>query len=472
MPVDDTSMPVADAARHALTGRRVVEASDGAVRAAADPRTLPRRRQPTDERAVLQTAETLFDRVDPTDPASYRRVLRREVARFYAPTVVGDLDLLLAEVVTNGARLYLQGAALGVGASTLVTDYARAFNTICRTRRDRRRMAYIPFGTGIDTPRKFFAHVARRVRTPLPVALTRNVAAPEDYAAAILCGAVNNGVTAMILDHPGRLAPRERALIGDLLEWTDPACSVDLDGVGGDIDDEPAGRIAVVIVDHHRPETAFMHAPEALARLEGTHAVLPPYTTREEVAHALVQAEVGYDEFDVGRSEDRAVADLLLEHTSGLTTHLAAVLRRIDAAHLQGRRARPTLDSVARAIQAHRPMIRLYEVRVGRQTEYLTAADDGTPELADDPAGRLSARRYEGGGRAPTPAATLDRDHARAVKAKLKRYDAKGATELRAREEAKALRRKGHVVLPSSRKDDGPRALSHGLPYGSEDQSA
>lgn len=103
----------------------------------------PRRMTAADVRSA---GDKLMRRSDPTDAASAIKVAVRRLPHVYPAGIVQPLDRSLEHAVTNGARLFLQGATVGVGLSTLLTDYANAFNLKAHERGDPRRIAYLQLG--------------------------------------------------------------------------------------------------------------------------------------------------------------------------------------------------------------------------------------------------------------------------------------------------------------------------------------
>jgi hypothetical protein len=400
------------------------------------PAAEPAQRAPSAPDQIRATAARLFEVIDPVDPASYRVVLRRQVRHFFAEAVLGDLDERLATAVTNGLPLYLQGAAEGVGASMLVSDYARAFNFLAHKRGDSRRIAYVPFEEGINTLPKFFRYVARRVRVSPDRVLLRH-GGPDDFAAVIFEAAANNNVATFVFDHINKLPPELLGLIGTLMRYANPAYAVEFEPDEQEFTSRPMG---VILVDHHKPERLFLHAPDVLLLLEGAHAVLRPYTHVTEVAEAMVQADIGFDQINLGEVNDAAMVKAVMKHTKGLVAHMAPVFARIDAATRERKRERPDLACIQSAIRDHRIMVHLHGVDVNGEIEYLSAASDGNgsegTEGDEGPAKVPAPRRP-----APTPAAARNAELARELRKK-------DASTRQAKREGRALANKGHITLP------------------------
>lgn len=364
--------------------------------------THPRRpRQQTAPEAVARVARTLFKVVNPVSPTSGQRLLGREVQHYFSDSLLKQTDgpsltWRLGAAITGGDRLYLQGEVLGVGASTLVTDYVRAFNAQAVDARDPRRAAYVRVLPGSNNPRHFLDQVTASLGAPLTTTeLQRR--SPGYLAMRLLATMQLRGATSLVIDEVGNA---ERALIdfiAELLRVLDPTYHVPLEGAGAG-----AARLGVVLVGHRPPETLFRRNPQALLGLEGNVAMLRRYTTIEQVFEALQMAGIEMD--DCGDcTGDEAFASKLLGVTHGISAQMTPLLRLVDAVALR-RGCRPDVDVLDTAMKAYRPMVQATSIAGPDETD--SPITDAVANTADDASvetdsSHVTARRT-GAARAPS----------------------------------------------------------------------
>jgi hypothetical protein len=433
--------PVVRATQHALMGRR-----------GAGPQ--PPRDVPADE-AVARTAATLFAHLDPLDRTSPWSARRPRLHHFYSAEVLcardgtgPALDWLLGSAYANSDHLYLRGAALGVGASTLARDYADAFNETARAARVPRRAAYLNLVGEYTTEAKLLDALSVTLRARISTTELRH-RGPGYLAARVRAAAHRQHVVVLTIDHVNKLGPKCRDLLAGLLVEFDPANTVSLD------DDPLAGgeRVGFVLVDHRPAERLFSAHPDVMALLAQRSAVLPPYTTVEQVAEAMRQAGIGLDDLDLGDANDRDMAAKVFEDTNGLAVLMADYLALIDQlARWQG--CRPTPAIVYKALPLVRRLVELRGVPVpDRPTQYRTevrrgGSDGGLVQsVADEAVDGEASTSADADPSAPARSATSKhgtRGGAGARPSALrKRKEARGE----AQREQKQLLRKRHVTL-------------------------
>lgn len=325
------------------------------VRAYAQPR------EQTAPDAVGQIAVKLHQRIDPVSSLSAQAALKRGVQHFYAPGILNGtpgalpLDWMLGSTYANGDRLFLQGAALGVGASTLAADYARSFNHTAQSARDPRRAAYLSLTSACKTPGRFLDSLALALRAPLSQTELR-FRSPEHIAARLRVACQRQGISTITIDHLGNAGPDVRSLVVGLMREFDPNYSVALDA------DDPlafGARIGMVLIDHRPPEVVFRNEPDALVMLGGQVGVLEPYSTPEQVADAMRQAGIGLEDLDLTYAEDEDMVTSILDQTSGLPALMSPMFALIDRL-ARSNRCRPAPE-VVEAVSPY--MRRLIELR-------------------------------------------------------------------------------------------------------------
>lgn len=396
----------------ALTGLRVHDAVEG--------RALARPRQQTSVAAVARVTEILFHRVDPTSPTSSQRLRGQEVQRYYSYALLkpkhDEPSLLnrIAGAMVAGDRLYLHGEVLGVGASTLVTDYVRSFNQTCRDARDPRRAVYVRIAPGANNPRHFLDSMALNLGAPLSATeLTRR--SPEFLALRLLATVRMRGVTGIVVDEVGNAGPNLQAFLAELVRVMDPTYHAALEGY-----DEPMARVGMVLVGHRPPERLFRRSPDALLALEGNVALLGRYTTVEQMWEALRMAGIGLD--DCGAEPgDEALAAAILDYTHGLPAHMTPLFQHIDTvARHCGRR--PDLAVLTAAQKVHRPMVRTAVVQLSPDSERVATEAVGVTSASSagdaegtsvarpsDSASDAMGQRRSGGARGPGKKVTVPR---------------------------------------------------------------
>jgi hypothetical protein len=356
--------------------------------------SLPRERNPAHPDVIRQIAQRLFDRADPTLPSSHVDATTRDIARIYTRAVHGPVQTRLANTIRNGERLFLHGAALGVGASVFTVDYVRAYNFTCRDRGSPDRIAHIQLCKGISTVRQFLEALCHSVQSH-PTLLELRLASTLTLGRRILAQAERLRLTAIMIDHVHLGSDAVRSAIGDLMMVMDPAYDAPLE-----IDDHPPRRrIGIVLISHEPPERLFFHEPQVLALLQGAYEALRPYTTVEAITEALQQAGIGLEDMNPGDPEDRLLAERVLEATDGLIANIAGLLRLVDLLCAANGGCRPDLGIVEAALPYHRRMIRLLQSKdSGGRTVYRSV-----PNALRDDGRRKTTPSAEAQGRKASP---------------------------------------------------------------------
>jgi hypothetical protein len=321
-------------------------------------------RRPTEVSAATAAARQLFAQVNPAVPASYGRVLHQPLRPFFPPALLAPtadhvpLGFTLGETVTNGWPLYVQGSALGVGASILAAEYAKQFNYAAHAEGDPRRVAYADILSEMRSVRHVLDALALALEAPLRNVELRFRGTPF-LGRRVHATAAQGRVVMIVIDHVHRLEGEGRKAVASILRVFDPRYHVPLHG---DPTRPPAPRVAIVLVDHKPPADLFAAHPDALGLLQGRHVVLQPYTTVEQVGQALELADIGVasGSFDPTDDDDRAMAERILELTSGLVIQMDPLLTRLGAlARHVGTRPNATL--VDAVLPYHQQMLELVE---------------------------------------------------------------------------------------------------------------
>jgi hypothetical protein len=351
---------------------------------------------------------------------------------------VQPLDWSLADAVVNGGRLYLQGATLGVGASYLAIDYARAFNQESRRKGLPQRLLYARFAHGTKTIAHVMDTLGAQLKAPLTNAEIR-FRSSHQWALRVLGGAALQRAVGIILDHVYLLPANVRAALATLFFLTDPNYSVDVDA---EPDASACRRVGIILVDHTLPETLFRTVPEVLLQLQGHHVVLQPYTTVEQVAEAVRQAGIGLSDLSLKNANDREIATTVLRESDGLPAHMGPLFELIDLVAYASKVRRPTPEIVAAALPFHRKMVvmlgRRANVPGGRQYTLRAIGSNASPK----PNSRGAGGEDSAGPRRRAVAAETGRRSRPESALKLKR----AAREI-AKHEGRAMRRKGHANL-------------------------
>lgn len=316
----------------------------------AGPVRVQRSRTVPSDTAVRQTAERLFSRVDPTAASNVVDLVTRQLPHVYPETVLKPLDRRLAAAVTNRGRLYLQGERLGVGASTLASDFARAFNVRAAMRGDPRRIAYVQIRSGLNNPLKLLDSLCEHVRAPLSISEIR-FRSTETLARRFVEGARALRICTLIFDHVHYGSATVLRMLADLMFASDPHYQVPIEP---DEYDSIVPRLGFILVSHVAPEVVFGNVPEVLHLLEGEHAVLAPYASAEVTAEAIRQAEIGLQDLDLTTLDDCLIAQVAHDLTQGLADQLHPFLRLVDAVARRNGIHRPTLEVFMTALPFHR----------------------------------------------------------------------------------------------------------------------
>lgn len=371
---------------------------------------------------IRTTADRIFEHMDPTMPAAHARMLRRELPRMYTPDVHGRVHRTLFQVMAGGSRLYLHGAAVGVGASILATDTGRSFNARAKDRGLPQRIVYLDVKAGIASEKDLLDALCRSVKAPLTFS-ERRLRSTNSIAERIVAAIHLLNIRAIILDHVHNASTRARGVVADLLRMTDANYEVSLDV---DTDTVPRGRLGIVIVDHQEPELLFRDHVDVLALLQGNYVALNPYTSVEALGDILRQADIGMEDLDLSDSEDAQFTKHLLTTTDGLIVNIAGVLQAVDVVMASNQVRRPDLSLLEMAQRSYRKMTHLIAAK-GRdeQTHF---------ETVPTPSSRLGQRTDK-----------RKNSNAKGTKSKLRqRREARPEAEA----ERQQMLRRGHTNLP------------------------
>jgi hypothetical protein len=318
--------------------------------------------------ALHAEAALLFQRFDPSSQRMLDRVRDFPIPTYFPQSVLRSsdagnempIDWALASAVT-GARLFLQGESLGVGASTLGATFARSVNLTAGAAGYAHRVLYAPMTRGCSSITKVFDALLLMLRSPLSTTELRS-RSPLYHAIRVSHAAQRQHVCAIIVDHVHLLAPEVRQCLATLADALDPARHVPLDIPP---DAEVHQRVGLVMIDHTPPELLFRESPEVLLALEGKVVTLRRYRTVEQLGDALRLVDLRLEDLDLMNAADRALTETLLEYSHGLPALLTPLLRLIGATMCA--RARPTPQTIASALPLFRQLLETQH-RVNRYT--------------------------------------------------------------------------------------------------------
>lgn len=172
-------------------------------------------------RDVMAAVSTAFQELTGTfNPDSLRQLASRSGANFYAPGQIAPLVEWLKLVVVNGGAVLLQGAVHGVGSTTFVTDFARAWNFWAEKHRVAERVAYLDLGAH-DTPKQLFDHLGETVGLSITPGEYRRKS-PARLARDFIAATIRARQTTVILDHPERVKPEVFSSVLDLMDASQP----------------------------------------------------------------------------------------------------------------------------------------------------------------------------------------------------------------------------------------------------------
>lgn len=327
----------------------------------------PRRGDVPPDAEVRATATRLFARIDPTAPSNVINLVTRRLPHVYPDAVLKPLDKRLAATVTNRGRLYLQGERLGVGASTLVGDYSKAFNLRAAAHRDPRRVAYVQIRAGSNNAVKLLDALCEQIRAPLSITELR-FRSIETLARRFVEGIRALRVSTIVFDHLHHASREVLQLVGELMLVSDPGHRVPYEP---DEYDLMVPRLGFVLVSYVAPQVLLRPIPELLHLLEGQHAVLHSYASPIVTAEAIRQSDIGLDDFDLATLDDALMAQVAHEVTGGLIDQLHPFLQLVDSIARHNDLRRPTLDSFMTALPYHRHLRELVVGRAERPFETL-----------------------------------------------------------------------------------------------------
>lgn len=299
---------------------------------------------------ITRVAEQLFVRFDPTTPSRMIASALPTIQHCYTKGVLASIDERLGSTVVDHGRLYLQGSQLGVGTTTLVSDYGRAYNYMAGSTGHPQRVAVVRVFAGMTVPAKMLELLCNYMRSPLSIPELR-FRSLETLAERFVFAARQLRVTTIIFDHIHHASGAALRLIGDLMLASDPRLQVPFER---DEFSPPPPRLGIVLVSHIAPENLFSDAEEVLHLLEGSHVLMGRYETAEDIGEILRRAGIGLDDLDLSCMDDALMAQIVLEWTSGLLSLINPLLRvLLSTTQLEGQ-LRPSLETLHTALPYHR----------------------------------------------------------------------------------------------------------------------
>jgi hypothetical protein len=277
---------------------------------------------PSDDE-ITRVAEQLFARYDPTIPSRMIASTLPPIQHCYTEGVLAAIDERLGSTVVNHGRLYLQGSELGVGTTTLVSDYGRAFNYMAGSSGHPQRIAVVRIFSGMSVPVKMLELLCNYMRAPLSIPEIR-FRSLETLAERFVFAARQLRVTTIIFDHIHHASGAALRLLGDLMLASDPRLQVPFER---DEFGPPAPRLGIVLVSHVAPEDLFSDAEAVLHLLEGSHVVMGRCETATDMSEVLRRAGIGLDDLDLSCMDDALMTQMVLEWTGGLLSLINPLLR-------------------------------------------------------------------------------------------------------------------------------------------------
>lgn len=305
-------------------------------------------------------ARQLFTPYHPLDPASYGEIQVRPVRHFYAPSVIRTSQRKLVDVCVNHKVLAFQGAAIGVGATQFLVDYANTYNYTAEQWGMPHRIVHYDVPPDTKSATKFLEDIAAVVNAPLKPSDFRH--GMRKLTLRIVAAAWSAGLVALFLDHTHRLALPVLEVLSYLIAALDPKKHVRTQFGATPL---APPRVGLVLASHRPPETLYRDYPELEAQLDGRHTVLPPYTSMAQIAEALQRAGIGLDDFALDSPEGEAIAAQVLKTTDGLTVEMARYLEWVAALARANGRSYPTLVDFVQAPRLHRRFVRLVVATTG-----------------------------------------------------------------------------------------------------------
>jgi hypothetical protein len=250
--------------------------------------------------------------------------VRREIRRFYAPGVVGEvanrgpLAWYLDNVACNGGRLFLQGAAIGVGASTLVRDYAASYNLNAQAE-GLPEIGYVDVVEGCKTAKHLIDTIAAEVGLRISPSILR-YQSPRSLVSMLVGHMALRGFGTLIIDHVSNAGGEARSMLAGLFRAVNPR--------------SPGGsRLGIVLVDHERPTLLFRQHVRVLIDLQGDTITLDRYRKPADMAVAVEQADIGFAGLDCSNTDTKLAMEVLLEMTHGLPVFMARAFEHLDMLH-------------------------------------------------------------------------------------------------------------------------------------------
>lgn len=262
---------------------------------------------------AARLADTFFGDEDPfARPARASANELPECPHFYASSVIAPTKDALDPVVRNGALVYLQGAAVGVGMSTFLADYAEAAAE--RAGPGEQPVVYWRVSRDLTGPWKALESLIHCVGASLSNTQMRFRAASvmRDQFLQVLR---TLRVRALLIDHVHLLPPPVLGWLAGLI-WTarrrqkDPGLS-------------PIGFALAAPQD---PRLALGREPEVATTVNLAPTILKPYTP-SDIAEILPAVGFAQESFRRSRWGLEALAEEVWELTQGHVARMNPLFR-------------------------------------------------------------------------------------------------------------------------------------------------
>jgi len=257
--------------------------------------------------------------------------VRREVRRFYADGVVGAINgrapiyKYLDDVSANGGPLFLKGAGAQVGTTTLVVDYLLEYNAQAECS-GLPIIGYVDVPVGCRTIKHLLEAIACDLRVMIPNGDRRSGSA-RVILNRILGQILVKGIGTLVIDHVRRSEGEAREFVGMIVQELTSEARRAIHASQSGRASRPFG---VVLVDRERPESLFVKQATVLPALRGRIVTLDRYREMNDMAQALLAADVGVGRTEVVTPDGLLALSELLEITHGLPPYMSEAFGLVD----------------------------------------------------------------------------------------------------------------------------------------------
>ncbi|MHB1095624.1 MAG: ATP-binding protein [Gemmatimonadaceae bacterium] len=295
---------------------------------------VPERNGIHDPSEIERIGRMLLGESQRTTAATYGPVYPREPVLFACKSVLdwhlpGQLSVKvgLSQAFAAKGRLYLRGATLGAGTSTLVHAAVRAYDQRNELMESPQRGQVVSFsGDSTRSESKFLAAFLGQLGFPEGYTAIRRGTDP--LMMGVVAALARSHIDVLVIDHVDHLSPPVLRLLESLIEALDPKKRSKNAAMDTWLDRNY--KPAVIMIGHSKPRQLFSRYKQLAGAIEGRIATLRLYDTIGEMAEAINSARIWKQPITLTNPDHYRMCELALQGTGGLPTNMQPVFEEVE----------------------------------------------------------------------------------------------------------------------------------------------